>query len=102
MSIWFFSVMNNVNEATKNILQKKKILCILEYFLRIDSQKWHYSNKEEEYLNSYFYLAILSHMFTYMWKTLPLALKFHFVMSLNVKVGKIPINEEKGHCRIGK
>lgn len=50
MDIWFFSVLNNVNEATKNILQKKKILCILEYFLRIDSQKWHYSNKEEEYL----------------------------------------------------
>ena len=31
-------------------------------------------------------------------KTLPLALKFDFVMSLNVMVGKMSINEEKGHC----
>lgn len=38
-------------------------------------------------------------MFTNVRKTLPLALKFHFPMSSNDKVGKMPINEEQGDCR---
>lgn len=66
--IWFFSIMITVNEATKNYLAKEEILCILDYFLRLDSQKWPYSHKEEEHSYSYFYLAVLSHMFPYMWK----------------------------------
>lgn len=55
--------MITVNEATKNYLAKEEILCILDYFLRLDSQKWPYSHKEEEHSYSYFYLAVLSHMF---------------------------------------
>ena len=39
--------MITVNEATKNYLAKEEILCILEYFPRLDSQKWPYSHKEE-------------------------------------------------------
>lgn len=58
--------MITVNEATKNYLAKEEILCILEYFLRLDSQKWPYSNKEEEHSYSYFCLALVSHTFPYM------------------------------------